>query len=298
MNVQPTISAPSLAELLDYPVHPLAAAFPMMLPDELADLAEDIKTNGLNHPIVLFGAQLVDGRNRLAACAQVGVEPATEQFAGTDDDVTAFIISQNVSRRHLTASQRTMAVAVAYPEPAAYRRGGNPLVTKELNAGQLSLARFIIRSAPDLVAEVLGGGLSIDAAYRKAKALQTDAEEMAGKMRRLAEGAPDLHRKVAQGDVDIDKAIRQMEETQRKTAELRQRTTGYLQSAMTFLAPSRDSSPQEWATAHIDILDRSYFPDSSIVSLSAADARRCSASMAALADLLEKQEMQHTEEDQ
>jgi hypothetical protein len=36
-----------------FPVHPDAAIFPMMPPDDLASLVESIKTGGLIHPIVL-----------------------------------------------------------------------------------------------------------------------------------------------------------------------------------------------------------------------------------------------------
>jgi disulfide oxidoreductase YuzD len=47
-------------------VHPLIDLFPMMSEEELADLAEDIKANGLIYPIVIDGDVLIDGRNRLA----------------------------------------------------------------------------------------------------------------------------------------------------------------------------------------------------------------------------------------
>jgi hypothetical protein len=57
-------------------VHAAAEMFPLMSPDELCDLGEDIKQNGLLSPIVLWTydrlnddepVQLLDGRNRLDA---------------------------------------------------------------------------------------------------------------------------------------------------------------------------------------------------------------------------------------
>jgi ParB-like chromosome segregation protein Spo0J len=57
-------------------VHPYADAFPMMSDDKLDALADDIKVNGLLHPIIRDkDGRLVDGRNRLAACKRAGIEP-------------------------------------------------------------------------------------------------------------------------------------------------------------------------------------------------------------------------------
>jgi ParB-like chromosome segregation protein Spo0J len=57
-------------------VHPVAALFPMLADDELGELAADIKERGLLQPIVLDAeGRVLDGRNRLAACKKVGVEP-------------------------------------------------------------------------------------------------------------------------------------------------------------------------------------------------------------------------------
>jgi ParB-like chromosome segregation protein Spo0J len=67
------------AEAAAIEVHPLAALFPMMSDDELADLAEDIKANGRIHPIVLDAdGVLIDGRNRLRACELAAIEPEFE----------------------------------------------------------------------------------------------------------------------------------------------------------------------------------------------------------------------------
>src|SRR5512132_1709751 len=59
------------------PVHPAADLFPMMSPDELIELGEDIRKNGLQFPIVILPVMngdkidhlLLDGRNRLDAMA-------------------------------------------------------------------------------------------------------------------------------------------------------------------------------------------------------------------------------------
>jgi DNA modification methylase len=75
----------------------------MLSDTELADLAADIKEHGLVHPVVMFKAVLLDGRNRLAACKIAEVEPTFTEYDG--DDPIAFVISVNVMRRQLNPSQ-------------------------------------------------------------------------------------------------------------------------------------------------------------------------------------------------
>jgi hypothetical protein len=84
-------------------IHPAAAVFPRMTARELQELADDIKANGLHHPIVRDKDGInLDGRNRLAACQMAGVAPRFETYAGNDP--VGFIISVNLKRRHLNAS--------------------------------------------------------------------------------------------------------------------------------------------------------------------------------------------------
>ena len=85
-------------------VHPAADLFPMLSDTELADLAKDIKEHGLVHPVVMFKGVLLDGRNRLAACKIAEVEPTFTEYDG--DDPIGFVISVNILRRQLDASQR------------------------------------------------------------------------------------------------------------------------------------------------------------------------------------------------
>jgi hypothetical protein len=88
---------------MTYENHAAADLFPMMTPPELKDLADDIQANGLLEPIVLLGGKVLDGRNRLAACEVAGVEPRFETWSGSSP--TAYVLSKNLHRRHLSVSQ-------------------------------------------------------------------------------------------------------------------------------------------------------------------------------------------------
>ena len=117
-------------------VHPAAAMFPLLAdsaPDELRELAEDIKKNGIQQPLVLWTPSpigravkeksLLDGRNRLDALELAfGHDP--ELFAEKledalyidphngarliygDEDPWDFVVSANAHRRHLTREQK------------------------------------------------------------------------------------------------------------------------------------------------------------------------------------------------
>jgi hypothetical protein len=81
----------------------------------LGRLSEDIRENGQNRKIVMFGGQVLDGRNRYVACLMCGVAPAFEEFEGDELAALQFVMSENIQRRHLTSSQRSM-VAVYYAD--------------------------------------------------------------------------------------------------------------------------------------------------------------------------------------
>ena len=94
-------------------VHPAAEIFPMLNAEELDALALDIKANGLQQPIVMWEGLLLDGRNRLAACAICGVEPSFKQYEGNSP--VTFVISANIKRRQLNASQRACVAVEIEP---------------------------------------------------------------------------------------------------------------------------------------------------------------------------------------
>jgi hypothetical protein len=93
--------------------HPLAEIFPRLDGADLTALADDIRKNGLRQAIVTCEGMVLDGRNRLAACKIAGVEPRFKEFAG--DDPLDYVISLNLTRRHLDASQRAIIAAKIAP---------------------------------------------------------------------------------------------------------------------------------------------------------------------------------------
>jgi hypothetical protein len=91
-------------------LHPACKLFPLLGKQELQELADDISENGLQNPIVLLNGKVLDGQNRLAACKLAGVEPRFIEWKGSGSPLH-WVVSQNMMRRHLSASQKA-AVAL------------------------------------------------------------------------------------------------------------------------------------------------------------------------------------------
>ena len=171
------------------PGHQSADLFPMMTDEELADLAADIKANGLLHPIVVDkeGA-LIDGRNRARACEIAGVEPTIMVFDG--DDPRAFILAMNIKRRHMTKGQQVMAVAMMYPEPEKGGKGKRSRIQEGLVEpcktfqNRVSQARTVLAHSSDLAQAVLAGSKFLDAAYDEARKAKRQLDGKGVKTRR------------------------------------------------------------------------------------------------------------------
>lgn len=97
--------------------HQYSNLFPMLDPADLAALAKDIKANGQREPIVLLDGLVLDGRNRRDACLVAGVEPFYRFYDTRKDGKSplAYVISENVRRRHLTKSQAAIVAAESLP---------------------------------------------------------------------------------------------------------------------------------------------------------------------------------------
>ena len=96
--------------------HELSELFPMLQDVNLELLANEIKAHGLLKPIVTLEGEVLDGRNRLAACAKAKVEPRYVPWGELPphergESPLDFVIQTNLHRRHLTDDQRAMVAA-------------------------------------------------------------------------------------------------------------------------------------------------------------------------------------------
>jgi ParB-like chromosome segregation protein Spo0J len=94
-----------------YPLHPAAELFPVMDEAAFAALVADIAAHGQREPILILDGQVIDGRHRLRACEQLGLEPLVRQVSADDSDPFGLVVSLNLHRRHLSESQRAMVAA-------------------------------------------------------------------------------------------------------------------------------------------------------------------------------------------
>jgi len=103
-----------------FTVHPAAAVFPLIEGDEFEDLCDSIRSHGVQHPAVVRGTELLDGRNRMRACERL----KAEGWAGScpivewkDDgrNVAEWIWDTNAIRRHMDDDGIVMASSVIWP---------------------------------------------------------------------------------------------------------------------------------------------------------------------------------------
>lgn len=154
--------------------HPACAAFPMLGAVALNELAHDIDTNGLIEPIVMYRGQILDGRNRLAACELADVEPVFREWEGDESEIIPWIISKNIHRRHLDTSQRALIAArlatLDQGRPETGKFAGIPTQAEAaalVNVSERSVrtARTVLEEgSPELVAQVERGEVSVSKA--------------------------------------------------------------------------------------------------------------------------------------
>lgn len=212
-------------------IHPLAALFPMLPPDDLASLADHIKENGLQTPIVIdCNGVLIDGRNRQTACEMAGVEPRYEQLNGHDPE--AFIWGANGKRRQMDKGQMAMVAAMAFTvattvnnEPRERGREDTGKAKAAAAAGvsavRLSHALAVKEHAPHLVDEVITGAVKLDSAYTTAQSNKKEKDWRDDGIRMLREQDADLAQRVVGGELDLATARQELDDRKRARHAMR-----------------------------------------------------------------------------
>lgn len=196
------------------PVHPLAALIPEMLPEEYADLRADIAANGLLDPVVMHDGQVLDGRHRLRACEETGIQLRVRQFTG--DSPAQFVLSANVKRRHLSVSQRAALAVEFLPE-----------LEKEALARKVEGGRQAGRGRPRDRSGSLEPDLSPgpNRARREAGALVGVSSPSVGRAKRVKVEAPEVFEQVKAGVITVTGAERLVREQSQPQPESESEST-------------------------------------------------------------------------
>lgn len=175
--------------IMSYELHDYCLQIPEMDSATFEDLVADIKQNGQREPIVLYENKILDGRSRYQACLKAGIEPVFTTLVDalspgeistktTKDEQNTiaqrYVVSQNVHRRHLNASQRAMIAArmsnLGGGKPTS--QVTQPVVSQKETAKQMAVgsalvsqAAHVMKKAPETVAEIQAGRKTVSAAY-------------------------------------------------------------------------------------------------------------------------------------
>lgn len=161
----------------DLIVSEVSAASPEMSKAQFAELVEDIRLHGQLLPIWVQGGEIIDGRKRSRACAELGIEPKTIDIAA-DTSAGEIAYALNALRTHYSSSQLN-----AFASKLANYSTKAPK-SQMANLGHLKTVREISRAtgatptgmkiaaavrrdgAPEVIEAVEHGDLSLNAASK------------------------------------------------------------------------------------------------------------------------------------
>ena len=224
-------------DVFNLPVFKDADIFPMIPADELAELADDIKENGLNEPVVIAQINgewmLIDGRNRREACRIAEVIPAYRIVEADPDKLKALVWSWNGPRRHLSSSQKAMAYAMMYPKGNQGKRTDllqncKKSDDEKIDASAISRARFILKHDLESAKLVRDGhpDYPLSATYDAVKKVVKERAEKAEakrqeleKLTALRSEYPDLASLVDEGRSYLHEALETAANRARKAQE-------------------------------------------------------------------------------
>jgi hypothetical protein len=176
-----------------FTVHPAAAVFPLIEGDEFDDLCDSIRSHGVQHPAVVRGTELLDGRNRMRACERLKAEGwagscPTVEWKHDGRNVAEWIWDTNAIRRHMDDDGIVMAASKIHPliakenearkSATKFKKGesGNPSGKKQVNTKTDSPAR---RDAKAMNARSTIGQVAEKAGVSRHKARQAVAVQKA-----------------------------------------------------------------------------------------------------------------------
>lgn len=247
-------------------------------------LADSIREQGQLEPIRLTHDGLIlDGRNRWLACQKAGVKPVTVTLEPmSDDELVKMAWAFNGDRRDLTKSQRACAAAETIKalqednhwdskggrgrkalKNERFAKGEEAMAAQfKVSTGMISMARQLLKEAPEIFAKVKSGENVLKPAFDDWKRVEEEKghlDEMAlneGQIDQLRKLAPDLVEQVEKGDIGCKEAIARAEAAAKAERERLQQLgvlyCGFLAAYQSMIALDQKMTEAEWREAMRD----------------------------------------------
>jgi len=228
------------------PVHPVALAFPEMPEEQFQALKADIRDNGQQECVITFNGQVIDGRHRARACAELGIDCLTREFEGDEENLQRLVNSLNGFRRHLTQGQwaRFMADAVntRQGERTDLEHSANLQKVSQERAAEIGgisprLMAHAVKvkehAAPELDHAVKTGAVSVSAAAMVAELPKAEQKKIvkSGKVKETAAAIRKGTKPVKVAKPDASQADKSM-----------------MRAISRFAGASEDADPEDFAT--------------------------------------------------
>lgn len=135
--------------LVNWPVHPLAEAFPMESLDNRKLLGEDMQSQGQQMPVLANNGVIFDGRNRISAGFMFDLDLRVKHYTDlTDSQIDEMIQSLNVKRRDLPRDVRIgFALEYYQKENAAGRKTSYEKAAARYNVAPRTLFRRLSQAS-------------------------------------------------------------------------------------------------------------------------------------------------------
>jgi len=198
-------------------IHEYAKLFPPMSEEEFNELVEDIRQNGQLEPIILYEGKILDGWNRYNACMKLGIKPKMVEYNGENLNPLNFVISKNIKRRHLTASQKALLALEI-----------KPLLAEEAKKRQLSsLKQYKENTVPEIIPEreekKENGDTVVPKVAQREKGRTIEqagkiigvGKEYIRKAEKVKKEAPELVEKIMKGEMNLSEASKEIRKKQR-----------------------------------------------------------------------------------
>ena len=209
-----------------YQQHPLSAAWPAMSASDFQALQDSITNIGVQMPIVIFEGQVIDGWNRYRAATELGMDCPSTPFDESIDPVD-FVKAMNDARRHITGSQRAIAIVAIH----GWRPVGRPqnnvevtsTLTQEAMAAEAGVSKKTIQHAQaaqkaGLAEKVKSGEMTVAQASNVAKGKPAKAARKDKPSPKAAPEAP-----TAPANHELQEAAQAINELSAENDQLRDR---------------------------------------------------------------------------